>query len=165
MSKGRLRKIFGFEAYHWAILIKPEGDGQDHCCIYDATDTSTIDPQTMRMINPTMDWWFRPRVDVDPVPDSKILGYLVIGCLPDNLTLDEITAFFQSVPLPARNTNPQQSCVTWVIDAIQHLQDKSWVEQFPLDDFKEEVLRYADGRLDAEEGPLHVEHYKINCHE
>lgn len=165
MSKGRLRKIFGFEAYHWAILIKPDGEGQEHCCVYDATDTSTIDPQTMRMINPTMDWWFRPRINVDPIPDSKILGCLAIGRLSDNVTVHELTTFFQAVPLPVKNTNPQQSCVTWVVDAIQQLQDKGWVEEFPLDSFKEEVLKYANGRLDEEASPLHVEYYKVNASE
>ncbi|GAB0137871.1 hypothetical protein EsDP_00006124 [Epichloe bromicola] len=64
-SRGNARQIFGHEAYHWGIVIMPQRSQGRDCQAFEATDASDIDPVTFRMTNPTMDWWFRVKENVD----------------------------------------------------------------------------------------------------
>jgi hypothetical protein len=42
-----MRRVFGYEAYHWAILIVPEqSEGRDYWA-FEATDATEIDPVTI----------------------------------------------------------------------------------------------------------------------
>ncbi|KAM5355126.1 hypothetical protein ACJ41O_001772 [Fusarium nematophilum] len=147
-SHGNARKTFGHEAYHWAIMAMPEeSQGQDCCYSFDATDTSEIDPVTFRMTNPTMDWWFRAKENVDPAVSDKLIGRIVIGELSDEVSNAELRDFFERIPLPVKNTDPQQSCVTWATDAIRALQRRGWVREFEIGQFKDWALSYADERM------------------
>lgn len=146
-SRGNARRIFGYEAYHWAIIVMPQVSQGRDCSAFDATDASEIDPVTFRMRNPTMDWWFRVKENVDPALSAKLLGRIVIGQLPDGMSSAELRDFFGRVRLPGKNTNPQQSCVTWAVDAIRALQRQGWVGEFELDQFKDWALSYADDRM------------------
>ncbi|KAF7558418.1 hypothetical protein G7046_g5738 [Stylonectria norvegica] len=137
LSVGNARRILGYEAYHWGIIVMPEpSQGQD-CDVFEATDASEIDPVTFRMTNPSMDWWFRVKGPDDPG-------------LSDQLSATELKAFFEEVRLPVKNIDPQQSCVTWVEDAISTLQRQGWVRDFELVRFKQWALSYADERMDAD---------------
>ncbi|PNY27572.1 Uncharacterized protein TCAP_02502 [Tolypocladium capitatum] len=161
-SRGNARRIFGYEAYHWGILIMPQKSQGRDCQAFEATDASNIDPVTFRMTNPTMDWRFRATENVDPTLSAKLLGRIVIGQVPDGVSSAELRDFFESVPLPVKNTHPQQSCVTWAVDAIRSLQSQGWVWKFELDRFKDMALSYADERmkgLDSTEPS--VKHYSI----
>ncbi|KAK3298629.1 uncharacterized protein B0H64DRAFT_79708 [Chaetomium fimeti] len=151
-SEGHMREFFEYEAYHWSIMIMPEAsDGRD-CHVYDATDATYIDPETFRMKNPTMDWWFRAKENIDPALSSKLLGSIVIGEVPDEeVTTDDLREFFYQIPLPVRNQDPQQSCVTWAVNAIRALQEQGWVWRFDIDQFKDWALAYADDRMRGEE--------------
>ncbi|OAA43643.1 hypothetical protein NOR_04218 [Metarhizium rileyi] len=120
--------------------------GRD-CISFEATDASTIEPVTFRVSNPTMDWWFRVREDIDPEKSSKLLGRIVIGQLPHGVSIAELRGLLERVPLPVKNTHPQQSCVTWAMDVIRTLQGEGWVWDFELDPFKDSALSYADERL------------------
>ncbi len=111
------------------------------------------------MNNPTMDWWFREKDAVDPELSTKLLGRLVIGRVPDGVSRDELGEFFATVALPVKNTHPQQSCVTWVVDAIRAMQAKGWVAGFKLDEFKDAALSYADARLSRSSEVPKVKHY------
>lgn len=146
-SEGNMRRVFGYEAYHWSILITPEVSQGRDCSAFDATDATEIDPVTFRMRNPTMDWWFRAMDHVDPALSSKLLGRIVIGQVPNEVSSSELRELFQRVPLPVRNQNPQQSCVTWAVNAIRALQRQGWVWEFELDQFKDWALAYADERM------------------
>ncbi|KAJ4265309.1 hypothetical protein NW762_004594 [Fusarium torreyae] len=125
----------------------PEDSHGRDCHAFDATDASEIDPVTFRMNNPTMDWFFRSKINIDPMLSSKLLGRIVIGQIPDERSGEELSNFFERVRLPVKNTHPQQSCVTWVIDAIGALQQQGWAPAFNLDQFKEWALSYADERM------------------
>ncbi|KAK4153917.1 hypothetical protein C8A00DRAFT_14897, partial [Chaetomidium leptoderma] len=161
-SRGHMRGVFGYEAYHWGILVTPEVSQGRDCYSFDATDASEIDPVTFSLRNPTMDWWFRGRDHVDPALSSKLLGRIVIGQVPDEVLNTELRDFFKQVPLPVRNKDPQQSCVTWVVNAIRALQMQGWAGEFELDQFKDWALSYADDRmrgLDSKEPK--VAHYSV----
>ncbi|KAF4453158.1 serine threonine kinase [Fusarium albosuccineum] len=146
-SQGSARRTFGYEAYHWGIMIVSEASQGQDCCSFDATDASEIDPVTFRMTNPTMDWWFRVKEDVDIGLCEKLIGRVVIGQVPDEVSSAEVRGLFARIPLPEKNTNPQQSCVSWTVDAIRALQSQGWAQSFRVDEFKDWALSYADERM------------------
>ncbi|KAG5984365.1 hypothetical protein E4U55_005040 [Claviceps digitariae] len=183
LSLGPSRKIFGYEAYHWGILIAPpvgtaqdstaqestsqddpsqdDKDSKKDCLAVDATDASGINPTTFRMDNPTMSWWMNHKM-VDPDASSKMLGFVVIGEIPGEVSNDELVTFFHTIPLPVKNTHPQQSCVTWVASAIREMQSLGWAWKFDIDQFKDAGLAYADERMKGEMSiEPKVKYYKV----
>ncbi|OAR00394.1 hypothetical protein LLEC1_06872 [Akanthomyces lecanii] len=167
LSHGSSRRIFGYEAYHWGLLFTPTSAIPAAAAAplysFDATDASDIDPVTFRLGNPSMDWWLR--AETRPAPNPKLLGQLIVGTLPsddDNLAggdggwFGRLEAVLEEVPLPEKNTHPQQSCVTWAVAAVGRMQAQGWVPAFDLQVFKDAALAYADARLkeDAAEPAL-----------
>lgn len=140
----RRREIYKHEAYHWGILIITSGRCYD---AYDATDRNAMNPITFRQENPHGNWWFHARQDVDPSRSGKFLGYIVIGTVPSAQTRDDVKLFLEKVPLPKKNSNPQESCVTWVGNAIRKFRDAYCVADFRVGTFLDWALMYADQRL------------------
>ncbi|KAK9434690.1 hypothetical protein VB005_09472 [Metarhizium brunneum] len=147
LSKGHSRRVFGYDAFHWGMMVMPENSHGRDCNAYEATDASEIDPVTFRMNNPHMNWWFRPKENIDPELSSKLIGRIVIGHIPEDVLNPELEEFFASIPLPAKNTNPQQSCVTWTVNVILALQRRNWAWSFDIEPFKDWALAYADDRM------------------
>ncbi|KAM3483809.1 hypothetical protein MY8738_002859 [Beauveria namnaoensis] len=148
LSQGRMRSVFGHKAYHWGVLIVPKEKRPGRVAhAFEATDASAIDPVTFRMTNPSMEWRYNARLDVDPELSQKLLGQLVVGEIPDGAAPKALDTFFEAVPLPVRNTEPQQGCVTWSINALRALQKRGWAWDFDLDVFKDDALAYADDRI------------------
>lgn len=157
-SYGRHRQIFGYEAYHWAIMVVYNQGSKKLCDAYEATDASEIDPVTWRMNNPDMDWWIRTRTESKLLLSSKLLGRLVVGIVADGTSRSDLQELFSRVPKPVKNTDPQQSCVTWAADAIQALQNRGLVGEFDIGKLKDQALSYADRRM-ANEDPRDVLDY------
>ena len=153
----RKRRLYQHESYHWGILISQGDDVYDS---YDATDTNTIDPITFRQENPTLGWWFRAIQGADPARSGRLLGRIIIGSVPSNKSRDDIQLFLDNVPLPERNKHPQQSCVTWVGNAIRTFHEAQWVENFNVRDFLDWALDYADERLGNPGGVPDTVHYE-----
>ncbi|KAF4456872.1 hypothetical protein F53441_1083 [Fusarium austroafricanum] len=149
-SRGDKRRIFGYEAYHWGIIVMPETAEGPVCHAYSATDASEIDPVTFRMNNPTMGWWLRQDNNMDPDLDTKLFGRIIIGQLPDEVSTVQLNDLFESIPLPVKNTHPQQSCVTWLVDAICALQRLAWLPEFDIGHFQDWALLYGDERIKGE---------------
>ncbi|KAM3523983.1 hypothetical protein NHJ13051_004786 [Beauveria bassiana] len=148
LSQGRMRSVFGHKAYHWGVLIVPKEKRPGRVAhAFEATDASVIDPVTFRMTNPSMEWRYNARLGVDPELSHKLLGQLVVGEIPDGAAPKALDTFFAAVPLPVRNTEPQQGCVTWSINALRALQKRGWAWDFDLDVFKDDALAYADDRI------------------
>jgi hypothetical protein len=152
-SRGNRRKVFKYEAYHWGIIILPEQPDHDGpvCQTFEATDAAEIDPVTFRLNNPAMVWWFRHRDAVDIETSPQILGCIIVGRVPEAVTDNELRDVFERITLPAKNTEPQQSCVTWAVDAIRDLQARCWIDDFELGQFKDWALGYADERMKGSE--------------
>lgn len=144
-SHGHNRQTFGYEAYHWALVVMPPDDEAGRYDSYDATDSSEIDKVTWRMNNPNMDWWFRVKTDIDPQEDPKVIGRITLGITTTSRS--QLKDLFASVPLPVKNSHPQQSCVTWAINAIAALQKDGIVPDFNVGEFKDKALGYADERM------------------
>ncbi|PQK09442.1 hypothetical protein BB8028_0001g15120 [Beauveria bassiana] len=148
LSQGRMRSVFGHKAYHWGVLIVPKEKRPGRVAhAFEATDASVIDPVTFRMTNPSMEWRYNARLGVDPELSHKLLGQLVVGEIPDGAAPKALDTFFEAVPLPVRNTEPQQGCVTWSMNALRALQKRGWAWDFDLDVFKDDALAYADDRI------------------
>jgi hypothetical protein len=98
-----------------------------------------------------MDWWFRVREDVvdDAYPggNDKLVGRIIVGTVPASVSYDDLTVFFGEIPLPIKNQEPQQSCVTWAENALMSMQANGWVSAFDAKAFKDWALDYADARL------------------
>ncbi|KAK8912423.1 hypothetical protein VCV18_012385 [Metarhizium anisopliae] len=122
-SEGRSRQIFGYDAYHWGIIVMPESSKDRDCNTYEATDLSEMDPITFRIKNPRMDWWYREKENINPELGSKLIGRIVFGQIPEH------------------------SCVTWTVNAILALQKKNWAGNFDIEPFKDWALAYADDRM------------------
>lgn len=158
-SQGNSRRIFGHEAYHWGIIVTPQTSRGRDCLALEATDAAGIEPLTFRMTNPSMSWWLRHKY-VDPMLSCKLLGRIVIGQIPDEITDDELLAFIRKVPLPLKNTHPQQSCVSWTMDVILAMQKQGWARKFDVDRFKDVALSYADERMKQNDSTEpYVRHY------
>lgn len=159
LSRGNSRRVFGYEAYHWGLVFLPSSTPEPDATTstnttntnttsfsFDATDASDIDPVTFRLRNPTMDWWLRAEANAPPHP--KLIGQLAVGTLPaEAAEFEQLKALFEEVPLPVKNTHPQQSCVTWAVVAVGRMQTRGWVPPFDLAAFKDAALAYADARM------------------
>ena len=150
-SRGRMRQVFEYEAYHWGLLMGPAAFVPADLWTFDGTDASDIDPVAFRMNNPSMDWWFRAQDKSDPDKVAKLLGRIVISELAEGMLFSEMKALLETVPLPVKNRNPQESCVTWTVNAVKLLQERGLVPQFDLEIFKDQVLSYGDDRIKKQE--------------
>lgn len=131
-----MRSVFGYETYHWAIIVIPEQSQGRNCWTFEATDAATIDPVTFRLDNPSMAWRLKAQHNADPDLSSKLLGIVIVGQTPDSLSYPEMMGIMTDVPLPVKNKDPQQSCVTWVENAIRTLQSRGWIRAFDVNHFK-----------------------------
>ncbi|OAQ98118.1 hypothetical protein LLEC1_06629 [Akanthomyces lecanii] len=143
----------------WGVLVVPKqpASAPDRKApgrkahAFEATDASEIDSATFRMTNPSMDWWYRARLHVNAELSLRFLGQLVVGEIPEGDGSPEaLKLFFGKVPLPIKNTDPQQGCVTWSISAVEAMQKEDWVRAFDLEAFKDDALAYADDRIKGE---------------
>ncbi|KAK2592818.1 hypothetical protein QQS21_009486 [Conoideocrella luteorostrata] len=143
----RRRQIYQHEAYHWGILIITRGTYDYAYDAYDATDRNEINPNTLRQENPRGDWWFRSGTDVDRTRSGMLLGYIIIGTLPSQVTRANVGNFLEGVTLPKRNVDPQESCVTWVANAIRKFREYQYINDFNVGKFLDWALVFADQRL------------------
>lgn len=118
LSLGDNRNQLGLSAYHWGILIQPKNPKGSDSTAYDISDAARPDPITRQDLNPNRDWHFRPKPGVNPVLSGRLLGKVMIGKVPNNLTDAGIEAILKEVPLPAKNAKPVQNCVTWILTAV-----------------------------------------------
>ncbi len=155
LSHGRSRKIYCYEAFHWGVVALPKGSKGRDSQTFEATDSNEIDPVTLRMTNPSLEWRFKAKDNVIPTLSSKLQGVILITQLPHEMSFEELKSFFGKVPMPMKNQDPQQSCVTWVVNAVKLMQSEGWVQEFDLDQFKDYALAYADERIkgDAAQEP------------
>lgn len=157
-SKGQTRKALGHGSYHWGIvIISKSQQASEHTSTYhvfEATDASEIDPATWRLTNPTMDWWLRSQTNLSGGLSSlneKLLGLIVIGAAPSEVSTEGFQHVFEKIPLPVKNQSPQQSCVSWALDAVRAVQRENWVSDFDIGQFQDWALGFADERLDDQE--------------
>ncbi|OAA80009.1 Protein kinase-like domain protein [Akanthomyces lecanii RCEF 1005] len=152
LSHGNSRRFLGVKAYHWGILVTPASQRGSDSHAFAASDASDIDPVTFRLDDPNMDWFLdakglaESKGLIDPARSGKLIGRLVVGEVPDDVTPQALHDFFATVPLPVKNTDPQQSCVTWAVAAD-----------------KEDALAYADDRNSQDPTEPEVKYYGLGA--
>ncbi|KAJ4151426.1 hypothetical protein LMH87_012127 [Akanthomyces muscarius] len=169
LSHGNSRRFLGVKAYHWGILVTPASQRGSDSHAFAASDASDIDPVTFRLGDPNMDWFLdakglaESKGLIDPARSGKLIGRLVVGEVPDDVTPQALHDFFATVPLPVKNTDPQQSCVTWAVAAVEEAQKKGWVRKFDVDRMKEDALAYADDRNSQDPTEPEVKYYGLGA--
>ncbi|OJZ80909.1 hypothetical protein ASPFODRAFT_704145 [Aspergillus luchuensis CBS 106.47] len=141
-SLGDNRPRLGFSAFHWGFLIQPKHSSGDDTDAYDISDASVPDPITRLDTNPNHDWKFRVKKRVDIMGSGRLLGRIMIGKVPNNVTSTEIENVLASVPFPIKGT--EENCVSWTMDAIRALQEVKLAEAFDVDQFMVKGLELAD---------------------
>ncbi|CAH0051451.1 unnamed protein product [Clonostachys solani] len=148
----RVNPTTGHGRYHWGYLV---GSRDGKAAVYHATDRNELNTKTWRMENPSGGWWFEALAEVNPWHSEKLLGRIAIGSVPAGVTADEIKALFEGVPLPVIGGVVQESCRTWVFNAMKVLQQKGWVSaKIDTKSFEEWGLSYADARTKSQRQPI-----------
>jgi hypothetical protein len=147
VSLGESRQRLGHAAYHWGVLISPKVSKGRDCHVYDITNAARPDPITRVDLNRDRNWLFRAIANIDPLSSDHLLGMVMVGKVPNGTSYIDIEDLLRSIPLPKKDTVPEQNCVTWVKAAIQKLQCAKLAEQFDLNKFMNYALGYADQRM------------------
>ncbi|KAH8425148.1 uncharacterized protein LDX57_002897 [Aspergillus melleus] len=122
LSLGANRTQLGYAAFHWGILISPKVSTGADCHAYDVTDSIILDSNSRTNLNSQNDWRFRHNPNDDLERNAGILGMVMIGKVPNDVSYDEIETHLASLPLPDKDAQPAQNCVTWTMAAIGKLQ-------------------------------------------
>lgn len=152
-SLGEYRARLSSGAYHWTIVIAPKGfekskRGSEACDCFDVTNGVKADPDHPGIdSNPNGDWYHRHRHPIDPARSGRLLLLIMIGKVPDNVSIDSIAMALQQLPLPSRFVIGENS-VWWAKRAVQRLQSMGLAEQFNVDQFEVDALARADEAME-----------------
>lgn len=150
------RARLGLSAYHWGILIQPKNPKGLDSNAYDVSDGARPDPMARQDLNPSRDWHFRAKLGVSPILSGRLLGKVMVGKVPNNVTDANMEDLLRKVPLPIKNTG--QNCVTWTLATIQALQKGKLAEDFDVNEFMTKALGLADEWL-QHPGPNNFHNY------
>ncbi|MCJ1448516.1 MAG: hypothetical protein MMC23_009033 [Stictis urceolatum] len=128
-------------AYHWAIYTESkhsQGTGQS----YDVADEDSY-----VNIPGSGGWKYRYSPNVSRVNSRSMLGMLMIGKLPLNVTTAQLNQLMKEIPLPQEDKEPLQNCVSWTREAIGRLQQHGCAEVFDIESFMDDALAQADDWL------------------
>jgi hypothetical protein len=148
LSPGENRQRLGYAAYHWGILISPKVYKERDCYTFDVSDAARPDPETRVDLNPNHEWIFRS----NPTVSGSLLGLVMIGKIANGVEISEIRTRLQLTPVPQRDVVPEQNCVTWVMSAIQTLQENGFAEFFEINKFMDAGIEFADKTLADKSG-------------
>ncbi|KAL2887265.1 serine threonine protein kinase [Ceratocystis lukuohia] len=158
LSRGHQRQVQGLMAYHWGILVKPEQGKEERYWSFEATDDNVLDETTYICNNPTGDWWFKHMLEDDPTRGSRLILQVKIGHTREGLLFEHMKSILETVPLPLRHQAEQQSCVTWVENAISTLQSYGCVLEFGIPQFMEQAIDNADRCMEDGQRNISVEY-------
>lgn len=134
-----------YRRYHWAILIRPKDTKKlAQSASFDITDGVRQAPDRNQDLNPTRDWWFRVKTGANPLLTGRFLVAVCIGKLPKGVTMDEIENLLSEVPLPRKDTNPEQRCSYWTAMAVMKLQKAGFVVDKDVKAIMNAVLKAGD---------------------
>lgn len=67
-----------------------------------SSDGARPDPMTRQDINPNRDWHLRAKLGVSAILSGCLLGKVMVGRVPENVTDAEIEALIKEVPSRSR---------------------------------------------------------------
>lgn len=136
-----LRQQYQHAAYHWAILVMPkgsEGVGSTYDVKYQDTYSNVPGSGGWK-------YFYRGRADMRQ--SRAILGQVMIGKLPPEISSDDVDQMLSGIPIPEDNADPVQNCVSWLVHAIQELQQHNCGEQFDVNQFMNDALQLGDRKV------------------
>ncbi|ERF73302.1 hypothetical protein EPUS_03135 [Endocarpon pusillum Z07020] len=136
-----LRQEYQHAAYHWAILVMPkssEGEGSTYDVKYQDAYSN---------LPGSGGWGYFYRGEADMRQSRAILGQVMIGKLPKNIGSGDVDQMLRRIPIPQDNTDPVQNCVSWLVHAIQELQQHECAEQFDVNQFMNDALQLGDRKV------------------
>ncbi|KAF3028981.1 hypothetical protein E8E15_009918 [Penicillium rubens] len=121
------------------------------CYTFDVSDGVLLDPVRRVNLNPNGNWVFREKANINPQNSGHLLGRVMIGKVPNEVTYAQINGLLAAIPLPQKGALRVQNCVTWTKAAIWKLQENGLVEKFDVGQFMDDSLDFADKRIRSPE--------------
>lgn len=78
-----------------------------------------------------------------------MVGRIMIGKLPKSIQLHQLDETLMKIPLPRRDVEPVENCVTWTFAAIHKLQALGAVDEFDVGVFMDHALARANHWCDG----------------
>ncbi|KAH8158177.1 hypothetical protein CIB48_g10067 [Xylaria polymorpha] len=124
--------------FHWAIWTEPKGSTGTGTCY----QTIKYD----RFINNPdwCGWQYECISNADYTRSGSMLGRIMVGKLPNDVTLSLMADTLSTIPLPTENNHPPENCVNWIVATLQELQRRGWVDNFDIQRFMDYALRRAN---------------------
>ncbi|EZF31394.1 hypothetical protein TMEN_113 [Trichophyton mentagrophytes] len=136
-SDKRNRTILKYATYHWAIWIEgKKSTGPGYC--FDVKEH----PPFSNVPN-SGGWKYECRHE-NLAESHGMLGRMMIGKLPKGVTVQDVDGLLQGIPLPKPNSTSVENRVSWVQAAVRVLQEKSWADDFDVDELMNHVFNESD---------------------
>jgi len=146
-----------YRRYHWAILVRPKDIRRiAESTSFDVTDGIRLEGGQAGNLNPNQEWWFRARTPVNPLGTGHFLVAVIIGKLPQGVTVDDVRTLLLDVPLPCKGVIPEQRCSFRTSRAIARLQQAGYVKHGDVEKIMGTVLKAGD-KVCKEGPPKRVE--------
>lgn len=123
-------------AFHWGINLQEKGE-ERFCAAVDVKleDTSISEfGGWKRAYHPT----------ADLTRSRSFIGMIMIGKVPEYMSIEEAIQFLEAIPVPRQNVSPAETCRTWTMEAISRLQQVKCAERFDIEKFVSHALRQGD---------------------
>ncbi|KAG8630592.1 hypothetical protein KVT40_002211 [Elsinoe batatas] len=148
-SLGQNRQRLGNAAYHCAILVIPKARAGPQDWVFEVTNGVKLSQGSDRRdLNPTRDWWYRSRSDVDKDRSSHLLSMTMIGKLHSNTSFADIDALLSRLSVPHKDAVPEENCVSWTRAAIETLIQNNCADQIGVVDIMDRSVSLADKVLE-----------------
>ncbi|KAJ5706321.1 hypothetical protein N7536_002010 [Penicillium majusculum] len=161
LSVGENRQRLGYAAYHWGILICSKKSKASSCYFFDMSDGVLLEDSPNRVnLNPEFNWLFREKQISVPTTSARLLGMVMIGKVPNEVTWEQIHGLLAAVQVPKNNAVPEQDCVSWAKAAVCKLQEKGLTAKYnlDLDLLMDRSLAFADERIrNPESTPISID--------
>ena len=154
LSLGEHRARLGPSAFHWGILVAPlslQGTKKTVDCDYfDVTNGINLDPVTHQDLNPDEDWRFRRQIMI-PNQESRLICLISLGAVTKGKagSVDEVEHALQQLPLPKKEVEPRESCVSWTIEAVRRLHEMGLLATHDMDELRKTGMNLGAETLDA----------------
>lgn len=128
----------GRPRFHWGIVLQDKRE-RDLCT---AIDVKLEDAYANLPNSGGWRYNFHPNARTDR--SLALLGMIMIGKMPPEVEVAQVGETLSGVPVPRLNVDPEESCRTWVMEAIPRLQEMGCAERFDVGGFVEYALRQGD---------------------
>lgn len=126
-----------YARFHWAIWTEPKGSTGMGSCYQVLKGDSFVN------VPGSGGWRFDYSRTANYTRSNAMLGRIMVGKIPSNVSPDHVSAIVSRIPLPRDNVAPVENCVSWTMAALQELQRHSWVDDFNVQGFMDHALDRA----------------------